>query len=438
MTIQDANKLFLEGTIAFGFAERNGIKIDTSLLDSTLATQDDKAKKAFAAVSKTTFGQRWKEHYGDKTSFVSGQQLKSMLKTVYNIDVEKADKKVLKDVGIEEAGALLDLRKEGKRFNELKQIKKEVTEDGRLHPFFNLNGVSSFRSSSSNINFQNLSVRDNESGALIRSLFLPSYGNRILEVDVSGMEVRASAFFHKDPTLIKYLVEDYDMHSDVACQLFKLEKSEIEKKIRYYGKNGFVFPSFYGSYWGQIAPILWDVVNKENLICKDGVPLKDKVYARIGKTKEIFSDHVKMIEDNFWNVRFKVYNEWKKMMWETYQRTGEFHSLTGFPFRGLYSRNQVTNFPVQSTAFHCLLWCFIQITKELIKNKWKSKIVGQIHDSIIFDVYPTEFDKLLEFVKQVFTVNLPNEWKFINVPIVIEAEATGIDESWFKKKGVKI
>lgn len=438
MTIQDANKLFLEGTIAFGFAERNGIRVDVPLLNATLKEQEDKAKKVLEAVGASTFGQKWKEHYKDKTSYISGQQLKHMVKTVYNIDVDKADKKMLKDLGIGEASMLLSLRKEGKRFNELKQIKKEVTEDGRLHPFFNLNGVSSFRSSSSNINFQNLSVRDSEAGSLIRSLFIPSAGNRIIEVDMAAAEVRTSCWVHKDPTLIKYLIDDYDMHSDVACQLFKLKKEEMEKKIRYYGKNGFVFPSFYGSYWAQIAPILWDVVTKENLTCKDGVPLKDKVFQRIGQTKEIFSEHVKAVEFDFWNNRFSVYNAWKKSAWDNYQKTGEFHSLTGFPFKGLYTRNQVTNFPVQSVAFHSLLWSFIQITKEFLKNKWKSKLVGQIHDSMVFDAHPDEFDKVLQLCKKTMTQDLPASWSFVNTPIVIEAEATEVDESWFKKKGVKI
>jgi DNA polymerase I-like protein with 3'-5' exonuclease and polymerase domains len=267
-------------------------------------------------------------------------------------------------------------------------------------------------------------------------LFIPNDGYRIVECDYASIEVRAAAFCHQDPQLITYICDKTtDMHKDMASQCYAIPKEMVSKQIRYCGKNMFVFPSFYGSYYKQTAPHLWDALTDLNLTTTDGKSLLEHVKSTIG-SKEDFTEHINQVEQDFWNNRFKVYSAWKKSHYESYLQSGEFHSLTGFRFNGVYRKNQVINLPIQSVAFHCLLWSFIEMTRIMVMGKWKSGAIGQIHDSLVAEVHETEFSKFKDAAVDVMTQRLPEAWTFINVPLEVEIEATEVNGSWFTKKAV--
>lgn len=207
------------------------------------------------------------------------------------------------------------------------------------------------------------------------------------------------------------------------------------------GKNGFVFPSFYGSFWAQIAPKMWEMIADKNLNV-DGVSLyeilKEKGITELGscdpdnQDEGTFAAHVRAIEKDFWGRRFRVYAQWKRDWWEAYQRDLGFRYLTGFYVYGAgYKKNDITNYPIQGSAFHCLLWVLIKLVAWLRKNKMKSKVVGQIHDSIIGDVYKPELQDYLNKVRELVTVDLPKAFDWICVPMTIEAEVAS--ETWDSK-----
>ena len=137
-----------------------------------------------------------------------------------------------------------------------------------------------------------------------------------------------------------------------------------------------------------------------------------------------------------WNDRFRVYTDWKRRWWDEYCSKGYVHTLTGFLSQGVYRRNQVLNTAIQGSAFHCLLWSLVRLQRWLNKWKMKTKIVGQIHDSIVADVHPDEFDDYLAAVKQIITVDLRRHWDWIIVPMEIEAEASEVGGTWYEKRGV--
>ena len=68
----------------------------------------------------------------------------------------------------------------------------------------------------------------------------------------------------------------------------------------------------------------------------------------------------------------------------------------------------------------------------------RTLIVGQIHDSIVSDVYHKELKNYLEIAKQVMTIEVRKHWKWINVPLSVEAEVTPINGNWYEKKEMKI
>jgi DNA polymerase-1 len=335
----------------------------------------------------------------------------------------------------------------------LKGILREV-EGEYIHPFFSLHTVRSFRSSSDSPNFHNIPVRDPKMGKLIRSCFIARDGHQLVEIDYGAIEVRISACYHKDPTMLEYINDPTkDMHRDMAAEIFLCEPEEVTKQMRYVAKNGFVFPQFYGSYFGECAPNIWNAMNRMELDI-DGTPLHgwlaDKGIDGLGKkishytTGRIetehgtFMEHIRGVEEDFWQERFPVYDKWKDEWWEAYREEGGFTTLTGFRIDGVMKRNDVINYPVQGSAFHCLLWSLIRLQRWLRKKKKRTKMVGQIHDSLVLDVAIEELEEVLRMAKKIMTEDIRKVWNWIIVPLEVEAEVSPVGGSWFDKKEVEI
>ena len=228
----------------------------------------------------------------------------------------------------------------------------------------------------------------------IRRCFVPRKGNRLVEVDYSAIEVRIASCYNLDPNLIQYVEDtDRDMHRDSAADLLKCDPQQVSKKLRYYAKNQFVFPQFYGSYYAECAANLWESFQGcgEEI---DGDPVlkwleQRGIHSRGDCDPErdpvsgTFESHVRAVERHFWQNRFPVYSRWKDRWYASYQEKGYVDTLTGFRIQGELGRNDVINYPIQGSAFHCLLWSLIRLQKELRRRKMESRIVGQIHDSIV-------------------------------------------------------
>jgi hypothetical protein len=212
-------------------------------------------------------------------------------------------------------------------------------------------------------------------------------------------------------------------------------------------KNMFVFPQFYGSYYPDCAKHLYRAIDSLGLKIEGAeTSIKDhlakKGIASMGKcdhdrkrtpTPGTFEHHIQSVERHFWKKRFPVYAEWKRTWFNDYTRRGYFDTLTGFRIRGEMRRNEVINYPVQGSAFHCLLWSLIELQRLIEYNGMKTLAVGQIHDSIVLDVPDRELKKVLRLTKHVMGTRLLKAYSWINVPIEIEAEVTPVNGSWFEK-----
>jgi DNA polymerase I-like protein with 3'-5' exonuclease and polymerase domains len=66
------------------------------------------------------------------------------------------------------------------------------------------------------------------------------------------------------------------------------------------------------------------------------------------------------------------------------------------------------------------------------KEKWTSRIIGQIHDSILLDADPEEMPRIKEALQTIVKETLPTTWKWIIVPLEIEVEEYGVDKPWIK------
>jgi DNA polymerase I-like protein with 3'-5' exonuclease and polymerase domains len=284
---------------------------------------------------------------------------------------------------------------------------------------------------------------------IVRKAIYPRPGHQLLEVDFSGLEVRIAACYHKDPNMLRYIKSDKaDMHRDMMEEIFKIKYNDSEQHayLRAAAKNGFVFPEFYGDYFINCANYMackWGEL--PNGIFKDdtgvfvdagGTTLGRHLRSEGIKSIRSFEKHLEQIEYDFWTNRFPDYAKWKRHWWNLYKRRGYVDLLTGFRCHGVMSKNDATNYPVQGAAFHCLLWSFIQLDRML--ERMDTKLLGQIHDSVLLDVHPDELEKVSAMVQMVTTKLLPDTWKWIIVPLEVDAEICPVDGSWAEKEKFKL
>jgi len=464
----EAYDLLHKGTLALARAERQGIHINLEYIANKkkeLAKTINKLEQEFM---ETPFFKDWQKSSHKKVNINSSLQLRDYLYTVLNLKIEKetksgkgsTDEEALKQLNIPALDILLkmgSLRKMKDTY--LDGFEKEQV-NGVIHPFFNLHIPVTYRSSSDSPNFQNLPNRDEELMKIVRSALYPRLNHTLYEFDFKGSEVRISCAYHKDPTLIKYLNDPMsDMHGDLAEQLFLVPK--FNKKLpehytlRQAAKNGFIFPQFYGSYWKNCAPSLvceWGKLPSigkwkkgqgipmpggsflaDHLIQKGITELGTVSHQGHGNTVTGFMKHVQTIEDNFWKKRFPVYAKWKESWYADYQEKGYIDMLTGFRCSGFMRKNDVTNYPIQGASFHCLLWSLIKLDAFLIKGNFDSKIIGQIHDSIVLDMLPEEAPVIIKKIQTIVNEELPTAWKWINVPIEMEMQQYKLNGSWADK-----
>ena len=464
-----AMELFLKGQQVFAKIEANGLRVDVDRLEKTLTNIAVDIEDKEEQLRNDSVFTEWKKRYREKTNLGSLPQLGTVLfdclKVPYPFDrtatgrfrtdsdtLSKVDHPFVKEYS--KLGDLTSIR------GKLKGIQRELCGD-RIHPSFNLasgeedkgGGARSYRSSSSQPNAQNLPIRDLYMARIIRPLFLPEIGDCWGEFDFSGIEVRISACHNKDPNLIKYVTDSStDMHRDEAANLFFLSvdylkqyKDWAKRTIRDAAKNQWVFPQFYGSVWFQCAIPIWERMLKDQWILPDGIPmtehLKNNGVKRLGRCiggqdpePHTFGAHLKKCEGSLWNDRFPVYARWKRDTWTRYQETGQIRFPTGFIAQGHMRRNQTANISIQGSSFHCELLTLIWMQEAIEKYRMKTRLTSTIHDSTNASIPPRELEDILEMAEEMMTRRLPKHWPWIIVPMSIECEISGVDQSWYEKK----
>lgn len=304
-------------------------------------------------------------------------------------------------------------------------------------------------------NFQNIPIHDEESAKICRGALYPRPGHQLMEIDYSGIEFRIMACYNKDKVMLKYIHDPKsDPHGDISKLIFKMEDI-FDKKIpshnvlRQASKNSFIFPELYGSYYKNCASNMcmkWLDLPKGRWKSGMGIELSsfpepyflsDYLISKGIKFFDSFVNHLEKVEDDF-RDKFEDHWKWMDLWYNRYLKNGYVDSYTGFRYGGVMKLENLINAPVQGSAFHCLLWSFIELDRIAQEEKWDSKLIGQIHDSIVIDVCPNELSHVAKVAKRVTCVDLPKAWSWITVPLDIEIGLSPIDGSWALKEKYKI
>ena len=445
-----ANNFFLKGTLCMGRIHQTGILMDEKYYKDITYQLTYKIKKIKRYLSGGPEAKAFFDKFGRNINFASGQDLGKLFyevlgnKPVYT-DAVKADgsrnyttdAKTLDKLELPYIKKLIEMKKLIKaRDTYLAQFKREVF-DGIMYPFFDLNIAVTYRSSSSKPNWQNLPKRDDYIKNVVRAGVIPDFDGVISEIDFSGAEVITSASYHRDPTFIAYLRDkSTDMHRDQALDLWILDRAELEgkdftrdqkkkaKKIRFYAKNNWTFAEFYGDWYDSCARNLWETcIDKEKLELPSGKLLFDHIKSKGIHDVEEFIEHCKSVEDRLWNEKFPVYTQWKKDITKFYHKHGYIETFLGFRFTGYMDRKQCTNFPIQGTSFHNLVYVLLETEKFIKKNNLKTKICGQIHDSIVARVPVDEIEIYHRGVSAIIST-MHTKFRWLQLPMEAECSIT--------------
>ena len=190
-------------------------------------------------------------------------------------------------------------------------------------------------------------------------------------------------------------------------------------------------------YNGQkLAPehhvLLKDHLISAGIITNDeGKQTKLKIRGKLETVPQQVADfvaHVKTVEGWFWE-RFAALRDWQNRMTHEYQRTGYVSMPFGFRRGGLLNNNKIYNTAIQGTAFHVLLWSYIQLHR-ISQQQWRSRLMGQIHDEMLYHMAEGEEQVVLDATVDVMERQIRERFDWISVPLVAEPEWSPVGGNW--------
>lgn len=276
---------------------------------------------------------------------------------------------------------------------------------GRVHSSFNQARAATGRLSSEGPNLQNIPIK-NAAGREVRKAFIPRDKDHILmAADYSQVELRLIAEISQDEAMLHAFTAGHDIHRATAAGVYGVSLDDVTADQRRNAKT-VNFSIIYGA-------------GATNLSRQLGIPR--------GEAKELIENY------------FAQYKGLKKYMDETVEFArdkGYVTTLIGRKrsLRDINSRNSLArsnaermaiNTPIQGTAADMIKIAMINLEREMIKAKFKSKMILQVHDELVFDVLRSELDDLKPLVEEMMRMALPD----LKVPILVEA---GIGENWLE------
>lgn len=219
----EAFQLMMDGSAALADVERHGIAIDVEYLDDQIELTDYKIRKLKAELTDHDVYARWQKRFGSQTDLDNRNQLGAILADELGHKLPKnangsysTTEEILSNIDEPLLAPWFQIQKLRKLSSTyLQGIKRECV-NGRIHPFFHLHTVITYRSSSANPNFQNLPIRNPEMGKALRQAFIPySDDYVIVEIDFGALEFRIAACLVGD-TLIETIDGPQELREVVA------------------------------------------------------------------------------------------------------------------------------------------------------------------------------------------------------------------------------
>ena len=275
---------------------------------------------------------------------------------------------------------------------------------GRVHTDYMQTVAATGRLSSTNPNLQNIPIRT-EKGRLIRKAFIARDENyTLLSADYSQIELRIIAALSGEENMIKAFQNKEDIHKSTAAKVFDVPLEEVTKEQRSNAKT-----VNFGIIYGVSA---FGLSNQTSLSRKESADLIDAYYATYPKLKSYMANQVDFARENGYVQTVLGRRRYLK----------DINSANMMVKSGA-ERNAV-NAPIQGSAADIIKIAMINIHKKLIEENWKSKMLLQVHDELVFDVHNSELEKIQPMIKH----EMENAFK-LDVPLDVEI---GIGKNWLE------
>ncbi len=263
----------------------------------------------------------------------------------------------------------------------------------RVHTDYMQTVAATGRLSSNNPNLQNIPIRT-ERGRQIRKAFIARDENyTLLSADYSQIELRIIAALSGEENMIKAFQQGEDIHKSTAAKVFNVPLEEVTKEQRSHAKT-----VNFGIIYGVSA---FGLSNQTSLSRAESAALIEAYYNTYPKLKSYIQEQIE-------NAREKGFVQ---TILGRRRYLKDINSANAV-VRGAAERNAV-NAPIQGSAADIIKIAMINIHKRLIAENWKSKMLLQVHDELVFDVHNSELEKIQSMIKhemeQAVTLSVPLE-----------------------------
>ncbi len=399
-------------SLALSKIERNGIYIDSQALDDL---------KGYYELKVATLLDELKAYTNINVN--SSKQLSNLLFEEWNLpkkgikkttsgfstDVENLEKLILllednypkqKEFILK----LLEYRKESKILSTyVLNLKRHILSDGRIHPINHQLLTETGRLSVMDPNIQNIPAYGDDAYKL-RDLFKGEDNREILALDYSQIELRVMASFSGDKNMVEAFNNDMDIHSETAKKIFNIEDVSDEKRRAAKAIN---FGIIYG-----MSPY------------------------GLAKNISISNDEAKEFIEKYFNEYPGVFTFMDSKKAEAFDkgyvrtmlgRKRKIENINSKNFKEIeHAKRVAINTPIQGTAADIMKLALINVYNEMEKSNLKSKVIMQIHDEIVLEIYPGEKEKLIALVSDVME-------NVLSLPIKLKVDYD-VGKSWAEAK----
>ena len=385
--------------------EIEGIRVDKNILND----MGEEIKIKLELITKDIYN-----YAGEEFNINSPKQLGEILfdklklpgakknKTGYVTDVDVLKKLVNYPI----VNKILEYRALAKLYSTyIDGIINTIREDEKIHTIYTQTLTRTGRLSSIEPNLQNIPMRS-EYGRLIRKAFLPEENSIIMSSDYSQIELRVFAHLSGVSELINAFNDGIDIHTKTAMDIFNVPDEGVTKNMRRQAK-AVNFGILYGiSSYGLSEDLGISVKEAKDFINKyfETYPgVKDYMNSEIEEAKK--NGYVKTIMN-----RKRVIEELKS---------------SNYMVRSMGER-MALNTPIQGSASDILKKAMVEIDNIFEKENIKSKMLLQVHDELIFNVYKDELDKVKDIVYNTMT-------KVFNLKVPLDVDIE-VGNNWYEAK----
>ncbi|MES2627433.1 MAG: DNA polymerase I [Bacteroidota bacterium] len=278
------------------------------------------------------------------------------------------------------------------------------TVTSRVHTSYNQAVAATGRLSSNNPNLQNIPIRT-EKGREVRKAFIARDADHvILSADYSQVELRIIAALSEEKNMIQAFSDGIDIHTATAAKVFNVDLADVDREMRSKAKA-----VNFGIIYGQSA-----------------FGLSEQLGIKRGEAKEIIDSYfeqyprIKAYMDE--NVNYAREHGYVETLMGRRRYLVDINSRNAV-VRGFAERNAI-NAPIQGSAADIIKKAMIDLQEELLKHNFRSKMLLQVHDELVFDAYRDE----IEIIRPIIIEKMQHAVK-LSVPLVVE---TGTGSNWLE------